>query len=115
MTTVARNYRGAAVKSITNSTSTGAGTAYDLGGCFQTFSYQTVLSTAGTATATIQLFGSLDGSNWTAISAASTMSTGVRQGAVLKSTASTPVQHVRMNVNALGSNAIVEAGWIGAY
>lgn len=116
MTTVARYYRGAAVKSLTNSTSTGPGTYYDLGGCFQTFSWQATLSTAGTATATLQLQGSLDETNWTAISAATTMSTSSRQGAVVKSTGSTPVQFVRLNVNALGSTAaVVASGWIGAY
>jgi hypothetical protein len=110
MAKTANNYRGAAVQSLVSQSSTGVGTSFDLGGGYATFSLQLQCSTAGTGTATAQLTGSLDGTNFSAISGASTFSTAAR---LVLSTGSTPVQHVRLNVTAIGSTDTVINGWIG--
>ncbi len=109
MAKTANNYRGAAVQSLVSQSSTGAGTSFDLGGGYATFSLQLECTTAGTGTGTAQLQGSLDNSNFTNISGASTFSTSAR---LALSTGSTPVQYVRLNVTAIGSTGSVINGWI---
>ncbi len=109
MAKTATNYRGAAVQSLVTQSSTGVGTSFDLGGGYATFSVQLQCTTAGTGTATAQLTGSLDGTNFTNISGASTCSTSAR---LALSTGATPVQFVRLNVTAIGSTDTVINGWI---
>lgn len=109
MAKTANNYRGAAVQSLVAQSSTGTGTSFDLGGGYATFSLQLQCTTAGTGTATAQLTGSLDNSNFTAISAATTCSTAAK---LALSTGSTPVQYVQLNVTAVGSTDTVINGWI---
>lgn len=111
---VPTGYRGAAIESLNASTATGAGSIIDMEGCFTKFSYMVNLSTAGTASGTVQFQGSLDGTNFTTYTA-STLSTGATNGAVLSSTSAVALQHVRLNISALGStDTVVETGIIGA-
>lgn len=104
---VATRFAGGSLKSIISSTGDGAGTVYDLRAGYTQFSMQCSGLTAGDK---VLLQGSLDGTNWTTIG--STAGYTSTSAAVTKSTNSTPVQFVRLNVSAHGSTTDI-VGWIG--
>ena len=102
-----------ALKSLSAKGTTGAGTAFDLGGAFKDFAVQ--CSIAGSTSATVQLQGSIDGTNYKTLGANVTVDS-TANNAITRSTNSTPVTHVRLNISALTTSgtATVEAisGWI---
>ena len=101
------------LKSLDAKGTTGAGTAYDLGGAFSSFAVQ--CSIAGSTSATVQLQGSIDGTNYKTLGSNITVDS-TANNAITRSTNSTPVTKVRLNISALttSGSATAEAisGWI---
>lgn len=104
------------LKSLDAKAATGAGTVYQLPGGFATFGIQGKLSTGGSTKAVVRLQGSIDGTNYVNLTAATTWSA---TSAASKSTAAIPVNFVRLNIISFTTRAGTTAadvatvnGWI---
>ena len=111
MARTAINYNGGPIQSLRASSSTGAGTPFVLNGGYSNFTAYCMPTTAGAGTASAQIEGSIDGTNWIALSAATTASTA---GRMFNSTAGYTVGHARLVETAEGSTATVVNGWLTA-
>jgi hypothetical protein len=109
---VGNSWIGSPIRLITASTSTGVGSSLDLRGGYSNFTAFVQPTTAGTGTMSARVEGSLDDTNWVALSAATTSSTA---GRMFSSTAGHTVGFVRINVTALGSaDSVVNGAWVAA-
>jgi hypothetical protein len=80
-------------------TSTGVGTAFGLGGAYSAFGVQyrrAAATSTGSTSASVQLQGSLDGTNYVSIGAAVTVNSTA--WTLARSTNAVPVTHVRLNL-----------------
>lgn len=104
------------LQSFNASTGIGIGTSYDLGGAHRFFTVQARITRASTttspATVSVRLQGSLNGTIWHNLVAATNATTG---GVMFNSTASHAVTQVRLNstAKAAGAGAFTLSGWIG--
>lgn len=103
--------------SLSATTSTGAGTSFDLGAHYNTFSVQAYRA-SGSTKASIALQGSLDNSKWATIGA-STIVVNSTASVLHRSTNSAPVRFVRLKINSFSTLATTAAdhgvitGYIG--
>lgn len=104
------NYVGGPLQSLV-AEGAGTGGAIDLKGGYSNFTCQVQPSTVGAGTCSVRIDGSLDGTNWVALSAATTASTA---GRVFNSTGGFTVGHVRLVATAAGSTDTEIDGWVSA-
>jgi hypothetical protein len=104
------------LKSLNASTAIGAGRSFDLGGAHRFYTVQAQITRASTTTSpttvSVRLQGSLNGTIWHNLVAATNATTS---GVMFNSTASHAVTQVRLNSTAkgTGAGAFTVSGWIG--
>lgn len=101
-----------ALKSLVAAATAQNGRAFDLGGAFKEFAVQ--CSIAGSTSATVDLEGSIDGSNYKKLGASVTVDS-TANNAVTKSTNSTPVTHVRCRLVSRTTSSSTTAEAISAW
>ncbi len=98
-----------ALPSMTLKSTTGAGTSFDLGGAFSTFGVMlfrgTTGSSGGSTKASVRLQGSLDGTHWFTVGAATLAVSSTAGAMAARASTVGPVTFVRLSINTFTTSA----------
>lgn len=99
----------AALQSLLIQTTTGAGTGYELGGAFSNFAVMlfrgTTGSSGGSTKASVRLQGSLDGTHWFTVGAATLAVTSTAGTMAARNSTIGPVTYARLSINSFTTSA----------